>query len=43
MTMDAEFNLSTDYNQFTISDPTADFSDLWAKWTGETIGEVRPR
>lgn len=35
--MDAEFNLSTDYHQFTVSDSTADFSDLWAKWTDETI------
>lgn len=35
--MDAEFDLSTDYHQFTVSDPTADFSDLWEKWTDATI------
>jgi hypothetical protein len=35
--MDAEFNVFTDYNQFTVSDSTADFSDLWEKWTDETI------
>ncbi|MFE8887884.1 hypothetical protein ACFYLX_18750 [Pseudarthrobacter enclensis] len=35
--MDAEFNLFTDYHQFTVSDPTADFSDLWEKWTDATI------
>lgn len=37
MTMDAEFNLFTDFNQFTVSDPTADFSNLWAEWTDEAI------
>ncbi|BCW20621.1 hypothetical protein NtRootA9_33290 [Arthrobacter sp. NtRootA9] len=35
--MDAEFDLFTDYHQFTVSDPTADFSDLWEKWTDATI------
>lgn len=35
--MEAEFNLSTDYNQFTVSDSTADFADLWEKWTDKTI------
>ncbi|MEV7636920.1 competence protein ComJ [Pseudarthrobacter enclensis] len=35
--MDAEFNLFTDYHQFTVSDPTADFSNLWEKWTDATI------
>jgi hypothetical protein len=35
--MDAEFNVFTDYNQFTVSDPTADFENLWAEWTDETI------
>ena len=35
--MDAEFNVSTDYNQFTVSDSTADFADLWERWTDEMI------
>lgn len=35
--MDAEFNVFTDFNQFIVFDPTADFEDLWEKWTDETI------
>ncbi|RAX17677.1 hypothetical protein DC347_05685 [Pseudarthrobacter sp. AG30] len=35
--MDAEYNVMADFHQFTVSDPTADFGDLWAKWTDETI------
>lgn len=35
--MDAEFNVFTDYNQFAVFDPTADFEDLWEKWTDDTI------
>ena len=35
--MEAEFNISTDFHQFTVSDSTADFEDLWEKWTDETI------
>ena len=35
--MEAEFNITTDFHQFTVSDPTADFEDLWEKWTDETI------
>lgn len=35
--MEAEFNVFTDYNQFTVSDSTADFEYLWAEWTAETI------
>lgn len=35
--MEAEFNIFTDFNQFTVADSTADFEDLWEKWTDETI------
>ena len=35
--MDAEFNVFTDYNQFAVFDPTADFNDLYQKWTDETV------
>lgn len=35
--MDAEFNVFTDYNQFTVSDSTADFEDLWEKWNDKTV------
>ena len=35
--MEADFNIFTDFNQFTVADSTADFEDLWEKWTDETI------
>ena len=35
--MDAEFNVFTDFYQFTDFDPTADFEDLWEKWTDQTV------
>lgn len=35
--MDAEYNIMTDFNSFLIFDPTADFGDLWEKWTDEAI------
>lgn len=35
--MDAEFNVFTDFNQFIVFDPTADFEDLYEKWTDETV------
>lgn len=37
MNMDAKFNVFTDYNQFTVSDPTANFEDLYEKWNDETV------
>lgn len=35
--MEAEFNVFTDFNQFTVADPTANFEDLYEKWTDETV------
>ena len=35
--MDAEFNVFTDFNQFTVSDQSANFEDLAQKWTDETV------
>ena len=35
--MEAEFNVFTDFNQFAVSDPTANFEDLYEKWTDETV------
>lgn len=37
MNVAAEFNIFTDYFQFTVSDPTADFVGLAEKWTDETV------
>ncbi|KRE64061.1 hypothetical protein ASG92_03955 [Arthrobacter sp. Soil736] len=35
--MEAEFNISTDFNQFIVFDSTVDFEDLYEKWTDETV------
>jgi len=35
--VEAEFNISTDFNQFIVFDSTADWDDLYEKWTDETI------
>ena len=35
--MQAEFNIFTDFNQFIVVDSTADFGDLYEKWTDETV------
>ena len=35
--MEAEFNIFTDFNQFIVFDSTADFGDLYEKWTDETV------
>jgi hypothetical protein len=35
--MEAEFNVFTDFNQFIVFDPTANFEDLYEKWTDETV------
>lgn len=37
MTMDAEFTVFTDFNQFTVSDQSANFEDLAENWTDETV------
>jgi hypothetical protein len=35
--MEVEFNVFTDFNQFIVFDPTANFEDLYEKWTDETV------
>ena len=35
--MEAEFNIFTDFNQFIVIDSTADWDDLYEKWTDETV------
>lgn len=41
MTMDAEFTVFTDFNQFTVSDQSANFEDLAQKWTDETASRAK--
>ena len=35
--MEAEFNISTDFSQFIVFDSTAEWGDLYERWTDETI------
>jgi hypothetical protein len=35
--VEAEFNISTDFNQFVVFDSAADWDDLYEKWTDDTI------
>lgn len=35
--VEAEFNISTDFNPFVVFDSAADWDDLYEKWTDETI------
>ena len=35
--MEVEFDVFTDFKQFVVFDSAADWSDLYEKWTDETV------